>query len=223
VILFLDIEHPAALEDGEYRADRARTMEERRRKFEALSGHACVIRHYSDFRAEELEQGEVAALVTSGNRSLWEQYDLDSDFREFQTSLSQTAKPVLGICGGHQLIGLLLGGTAGPLRRLEPGEADIHPEYAAGFVKEWGFYPVEFERGEPLFAGFARSLVVRQAHFWELTRLPQCLVPIASNANCRVQALRHRDRPIYGVQFHPEFYDEEHTDGRELLRNFFKL
>ena len=223
MILFLDIEHPRALEDPEYRSERACTMEQRRERFEVLSGQPCEIRHYSDFRARELGDSRVTALVTSGNRSLWDQYDLESDFREFKTALEETAKPVLGICGGHQLIGLLLGGHAGPLRRLQPGETDIHLGYAPGFLKEWGFYSVEFARGDALFAGFERPLIVKQAHFWELTRLPECLFPIASNANCRVQALRHRERTIYGVQFHPEFYDEEHTDGRELLRNFFSL
>jgi GMP synthase (glutamine-hydrolysing) len=223
MILFLDIEHPAALEDPEYRADRARTMEERRQRFEFVSGHPCAVRHYAEFRACELEDIGVTALVTSGNRSLWEQYDLKSDFREFKTALEETRKPVLGICGGHQLIGLLLGGHAEPLRRLELEETDVHPGYAPGFLKEWGFYSVDVERADALFAGFDRPLIVKQAHFWELTRLPECLVPIASNPNCRVQALRHRDRPVYGVQFHPEFYDEEHTDGRELLRNFFSL
>jgi hypothetical protein len=53
VILFLDIEHPSALEDEAYRADRARTMEERRRRFE-LSRQPCAIRHYSEFRAGDL-------------------------------------------------------------------------------------------------------------------------------------------------------------------------
>ena len=223
MILFLDIEHPKALEDEAYRSDRARTMDERRRRFELLSGQPCAIRHYSEFRAGDLLASEVTGLVTSGNRSLWEQYDLDSDFREFRKAIDETAKPILGICGGHQLIGLLLGGHAEPLRLLRPGEIDIHPQYAAGFLKEWGFYDVDFIRGDPLFAGFNRPLVVKQAHFWQLTRLPACLIPIAGNENCGVQALRHRERPVYGVQFHPEFYDEEHTDGRELLRNFFSL
>jgi len=60
-------------------------------------------------------------------------------------------------------------------------------------------------------------------HFWHLTQLPDSLTAIASNDYCAVQALRNRERLVYGVQFHPEFYDAQHTDGRRLLQNFFSL
>jgi len=223
VILFLDIEHPSALEDAAYRSERVVTMEQRRRRFESLSGEPCIIRHYSDFRASELASREISALVTSGNRALWENYHIEADFREFKQAIGQTDKPVLGICGGHQLIGLLLGATAEPLRRLHPEESDIHPDYAPGNLKEWGYYEVEVGTEDPLFAGFDGRLLVKQAHFWHLTSLPQYLISIARNDNCPVQAMRHRDQPIYGVQFHPEFYDDEHIDGRLLLENFFSL
>jgi GMP synthase (glutamine-hydrolysing) len=221
LILFLDIEHPKALEDAIYRAERTQTMEERRSRFEALSGEGCSVRHYSHFRNDDLLRPDVTALITSGNRSLWEGYDLESDFRQLKQAIQETRKPVLGICGGHQLIGLLLGGRAEPLGPLAEGEPDVHPEYAPGLLKEWGYCQVEFAPGDPLFAGFGRPLVVKQMHFWHLTSLPDCLVSIAQNQNCPVQALRHRERPVYGVQFHPEFYDENHRDGQELLKSFF--
>ena len=223
MILFLDIEHPKALADPAYRAERDQTMEERRRRFEALSGEVCVIRHFSQFRSQDLWDPAISALVTSGNRSLWDEYDLESDFRQFRQAIHESRKPILGICGGHQLIGLLLGGQAEPLRPLQPAEPDIYPDYAPGFLKEWGYYQVAFAQEDPLFDGFERPLLVKQMHFWHLAALPPNLVSIAHNENCPVQALKHRERPLYGVQFHPEFYDEEHLDGRQLLRNFFRL
>jgi len=223
MIIFLDIEHPKALEDPSYRTERAQTMEQRRSLFEELAGETCVIRHYSAFHEDDLSRPEVNALVTSGNRSLWDEYDLESDFACFKQAILETRKPVLGICGGHQLIGMLLGGEASPLRKLEPHETDIHPEYAPGFLKEWGYSEVGFTAEDRLFAGFTRPLVVQQRHFWHLSGLPASLVSIAQNQNCPVQALRHRERPLYGVQFHPEFHDPEHLDGRRLLQNFFSL
>jgi GMP synthase (glutamine-hydrolysing) len=223
VIIFLDIEHPKALEDVTYRDTRVQTMEQRRRLFEELSGEPCQIRHYSNFQRSDVDAPEVTAVVTSGNRSLWEDYDLKRDFAEFAAVIRETLKPVLGICGGHQLIGLLLGGKAEPLRLLAPGEPDPNPTYAPGILKEWGFSDVTCAPAEPLFAGFDGKAVVNQMHFWHLTNLPDLLTAIASNQTCPVQALRHRARPVYGVQFHPEFYDAQHTDGRRLLQNFFSL
>jgi hypothetical protein len=72
-------------------------MEQRRRLFEEWSGETCHVRHYSDFRHEEVAAPDVSAVVTSGNRSLW------SITIWTGTSLNcrrdwGDAKPVLGIC-----------------------------------------------------------------------------------------------------------------------------
>jgi GMP synthase-like glutamine amidotransferase len=222
VILFLDIEHPKALADGAYRSERRETMEQRRRVFQELSAEPCRICHYSEFRREDLRSPDISSLVTSGNRSLWEDYVLAEDFAEFRGALEETAKPVLGICGGHQLIGMLLGGESAPLRRLAEAETDPYPQYAPGYLKEWGYYEVEFSP-DPLFAGFAGSIVVTERHFWHLVRLPESLRVIARNRNCPVQAIRHVTKLTYGVQFHPEFHDAKHPDGRRVLENFFSL
>jgi GMP synthase (glutamine-hydrolysing) len=222
MVIFLDIEHPKALEDESYRSERRGTMEQRRSLFQELSGEPCRICHYSEFRKEDLRSSDVSALVTSGNRSLWEDYKIAADFAEFHGALGETNKPVLGICGGHQLIGMLLGGESGPLRRLAEGEADPHPEYASGYFKEWDYFDIEFSP-DPLFAGFKDSILVTQRHFWHLVRVPQALRVIARNHNSPVQAIRHVTKTIYGVQFHPEFHDANHPDGGRLLQNFFSL
>ena len=175
MIIFLDIEHPKALEDTLYRDARIHTMDKRRRLFEELSGEACDVRHYSKFHRGDVAAPDVSAVVTSGNRSLWEDYDLDRDFVEFASVIRETRKPVLGICGGHQLIGMLMGGKAEPLRTLAPGEPDPNPSYAPGILKEWGFSDVHCDPADPLFAGFNGKAVVNQMHFWHLTQLPESL------------------------------------------------
>jgi len=48
-------------------------------------------------------------------------------------------------------------------------------------------------------------------------------VVLAANAECPVEAIKHKQRLMYGTQFHPEQYDDQHLDGRIILRNFFKL
>jgi GMP synthase (glutamine-hydrolysing) len=54
-----------------------------------------------------------------------------------------------------------------------------------------------------------------------VTVLPNGFVALASSANCNVQAMRHRDRPLFGLQFHPEV---EHTQfGSNIFQNFLKV
>ena len=222
MILFLDLEHPKELAEGALRVERKESMERRRLLFQELSGEPCRTCHYSEFRREELRSPDISSLVTSGNRSLWEDYNIAEDFAEFRGAIEEASKPVLGICGGHQLIAMLLGGESAPIRRLAAGEADIHPEYAPGFLKEWNYYEVEFSP-DPLFAGLRGRIVVNEAHFWHLVRMPESLRVIARNRNCPVQAMRQAGKLIYGVQFHPEVNDPEHPDGRRVLENFFSL
>ncbi|MEM2936517.1 MAG: hypothetical protein QW231_05010 [Candidatus Bathyarchaeia archaeon] len=38
-----------------------------------------------------------------------------------------------------------------------------------------------------------------------------------------IQAVKHKKRPLYGVQFHPQIYTEEHPDGKKILENFFRI
>jgi GMP synthase (glutamine-hydrolysing) len=45
----------------------------------------------------------------------------------------------------------------------------------------------------------------------------------ASNETCPIQAMQHEEKPLFGVQFHPELFDQEHPDGRQVLENFLNL
>jgi GMP synthase (glutamine-hydrolysing) len=62
-----------------------------------------------------------------------------------------------------------------------------------------------------------------EAHYCEVRELPPGFTLLATNDNCRVQAMRHPERPLYGTQFHPEGYTDYYADGQQLLRNFFAL
>jgi hypothetical protein len=47
--------------------------------------------------------------------------------------------------------------------------------------------------------------------------------PLGCAGFAGIEAMRHRTRPLYGVQFHPERYTDDHPDGRAILANFFRL
>ncbi|MFH1708894.1 MAG: gamma-glutamyl-gamma-aminobutyrate hydrolase family protein [Planctomycetota bacterium] len=129
----------------------------------------------------------------------------------------------LGICGGHQIIAHYHGGTLGPMRALAPGAPDLFPEYHPGQFKEKGMFPVDIVCADPLFAGLSLPCFVSESHYWEVRDAGPGLEVIARNGNAAVQAYRHRTRPIYGVQFHPERSSEAYPAGRTILLNFFRL
>lgn len=114
--------------------------------------------------------------------------------------------PVLGVCLGHQVIGHVFGGT------VLKGICPMH-----GKVTEIN------HDGSGIFAGLPRQYRVTRYHSLVLEEesLPSCLVVTARSGDGAVMGIRHRDFPIYGVQFHPEAVLTEY--GHALLGNFIKI
>ncbi|WP_394620641.1 aminodeoxychorismate synthase component I [Lentzea sp. JNUCC 0626] len=119
--------------------------------------------------------------------------------------LRRTTLPVLGVCLGHQIIGHLAGATV-----------------AAAPEPRHGHLAKVSHEGDPLFAGVPQEFVAVRYHSLSVQEpLPAELVPIAWADDGVLMALRHRDRPQWGVQFHPESVASGY--GREILRNFAEL
>jgi anthranilate synthase/aminodeoxychorismate synthase-like glutamine amidotransferase len=115
--------------------------------------------------------------------------------------------PILGVCLGHQAIGMVFGGRV--VRAPKP----VHGK--TSLVEHDGRGLFEGLRG-PLTVGRYHSLVVAEPDLpAELTVCGR-----ATDDGC-VMALRHRDWPVFGVQFHPESILT--SDGRHLLRNFLNI
>jgi GMP synthase (glutamine-hydrolysing) len=112
-----------------------------------------------------------------------------------------------------------------PMRALRPGEPQIGTVNtdSKGWFVEQGFYPIRIVQADPLFDGLPDPFIVRESHTCEVKTLPPGFDLLATNDNCRVQAMKHRDRPLYGTQFHPEAWQEEYPHGREIVRNFFRI
>lgn len=99
------------------------------------------------------------------------------------------------------------------MERLHPGEG------YEGARRERGFLPVE-AGGQGIFHGLPASVTVWHSHCDEVKSLPKGFHVTASNETCPIQAMQHDERPVFGVQFHPELYDAEHPEGRQILENF---
>ena len=202
----------------------------RKLRFEQLSGWPCLMMRYPWVTPEAVGRYPFRAIVISGFRHGWEEMDVTELYGLYDL-LHTTELPVLGICGGHQLIAhafvqdfrRVASFCDEPMRRLQPGEPDWEPEYHPGYFVEAGVQPVRVIHPDPLFARLPEVIYVRQSHYCEAKQLPADFRLLASNDNCHLQAMRHQQRTIYGVQFHPELYTDDYPDGRQVLSNFFAM
>lgn len=111
--------------------------------------------------------------------------------------------PIFGICVGAQFIALHFGGKVGP-----------------GSVPEYGKTEINFHNNDSIFAGVGNKIVAWENHNDEIKELPDDFVVSASSKNCKIQAFYHTERPLFGVQFHPEVENTER--GRDIFSNFIE-
>jgi anthranilate synthase/aminodeoxychorismate synthase-like glutamine amidotransferase len=111
--------------------------------------------------------------------------------------------PVLGVCLGHQAIVEAFGGEVGLANQLVHGKATL----------------VSHD-GKGLFAGIDGEFLAGRYHSLAATRVPEVFEVCATAADGEVMAIRHRDLPVDGVQFHPESVLT--PEGRTIARNFLE-
>ncbi len=113
--------------------------------------------------------------------------------------------PVLGVCLGHQCIGTVFGGKVSRAPRLMHGKTS----------------PI-YHHGQDLFEGLPSPFNATRYHSLIVEEpLPDCLEAQAFTKEGEVMALRHKESPTFGVQFHPESILTE--GGKVLLKNFLML
>lgn len=114
--------------------------------------------------------------------------------------------PILGVCLGHQSIGYAFGGKVVRSASLMHGKTSpiLHNE-------------------QELFAGLPNPFLATRYHSLIVDRptLPECLEVTAWVENGEIMGLRHKELPIWGVQFHPESILTE--GGMDLLKNFLTI
>lgn len=222
MLIYIDLEHPTVRDDPVLGPAHGQKRLQQKLRFEELSGRPCLLLRYELALAGWVERLRPAAVLLSGMMTEWDRYEsgwLDG----ILAVIRGWEGPMIGFCGGHQLIARAYGAEVGPMRALAGQEAEARPDFGAGLFKEDGFLPVRVVAADGLFAGLPAEIIVREEHYWEVKGLPAGFVRLAESENCRIQAIRHQQRPIFGAQFHPERYDDAHPQGRQLLLNFFHL
>src|SRR5438874_5590627 len=146
---------------------------------------------------DELKKLSPKGIILSGGpSSVYEPGAPKCDPRIFDLGV-----PVLGICYGMQLGAQLLGGQVKPAKAREYGRAKL-----------------KVISDDALVHGLPKETSVWMSHGDQVHELPGDFVPLATTPTCPYAAARHKTRPFYGVQFHPEV---THTPrGEQLFQNF---
>ncbi|MFN8492763.1 MAG: hypothetical protein U0350_34490 [Caldilineaceae bacterium] len=191
-------------------------------RLEDLSGEPCLVMRYHQVTPERLRMLPVQAVLVSGNMTEFEFYS-EASLAGLRAVMREAAYPLLAFCGGCQILAQTYGVAIGPIGALRAPanapQADV--VLAPGMVQERGFMPVDVRQPHPLFAGLGEAPVFFESHYWEVKSAPAGFRSYASTAQCQFQMLAHDTKHLFATQFHPEFYDEDHPDGRTLLANFF--
>jgi GMP synthase (glutamine-hydrolysing) len=150
-----------------------------------------------DISADDLKKMNPKGIILSGGpSSVYEPNAPKCDPKIFDLGV-----PILGICYGMQLGAQILGGQVKPAKAREYGRAKLTVKTQDPFVR-----------------GLPEETTVWMSHGDQVHELPPEFIALATTPTCPYAAAKHRTRPFYGVQFHPEV---THTPRGELLfQNF---
>ena len=108
-------------------------------------------------------------------------------------------KKLLGICYGAEILALTLGGTIRKTESIQKGNETIEILKDNLIIKN--------------------SIDAFESHAFEISKLPNMLITIGKSDNCKYEIIQHKEKLIFGTQFHPEMS----LDGNNLIENFCSL
>lgn len=165
-----------------------------------VGGDACQIIAYSEIDLSNIN--EFSAIILSGGHNFSVAGNMDKFEKEIEI-VKRFNGPIFGICFGFELISSIFGAK---LARLEK--------------KERGIIDIEVVCHDPIFQNIS-DFKVFESHRWVVKESPNELTALAKSKD-GIEAVKHKKRPIYGVQFHPEIFIDT-TCGDEIFYNFISL
>jgi len=167
-------------------------------------GAEVVVRRNDAISVDEIGELAPSAIVLSPGPCTPKEAGVTVDtIRRWGSSI-----PILGVCLGHQAIGEAYGGDVVRAERVMHGKTSQVCHDGTG-----------------IFAGLPSPMEVMRYHSLIVDRdsIPESLVitAVGQDDPSEVHAVRHREHPVYGVQFHPESVMTPH--GKALLNNFLEL
>ena len=169
------------------------------------AGGDVVLSDFETLPKMDLEaiNSSYGGVVLSGTEALYTRTADRTRFAVFIEFLPRITVPILGVCGGHQALALAYGG------KVAKASSPIQ-----------GFRTVTLEDKDTLLAGLPPKIKVMQSHREQVKQLPPNFIRTATSADIENEGMKHEVRPLYGVQFHPERWNEENTAGKRVLDNF---
>ncbi|MBI5252760.1 MAG: gamma-glutamyl-gamma-aminobutyrate hydrolase family protein [Desulfomonile tiedjei] len=190
--------------------------------------------HYQGLTAELAKERRPDFILLSPQNTPWHMYRDDDGVRlnaaknVLKKLILEERIPVLGICGGHQFLAMVFGGT---VDFIDSRLVGVFPEkYPKQAIAEKGIFDLETLGSDPIFSGVAthpgRFRVV-ESHHEEVKTVPEPFVNLARSRMSEAQLIRIPGMIVYGMAFHPERSGRspgnECSEGRIMLGNFVRM
>ena len=166
-----------------------------------MGAELCVIRN-DQATLDEIRAMNPSHIVISPGPGVPNDSGVSLDILQYMSE----STPILGVCLGHQAIGQVFGGVVKRAPRLMHGKTSMI-----------------YHEGDVMFAGVPNPFEATRYHslIVEKDTLPDCLLITASTDEGEIMGLRHKERPVFGVQFHPESILTKY--GPRILQNFLEV
>jgi GMP synthase (glutamine-hydrolysing) len=172
-------------------------------RLKGLGKHDCKILHHEKISKKTIRPN-LEAIILSGSLGYLSKKE---DCQKFKTEIDLVSDldiPVLGICFGHHVIGKAFGSEIKRDKRVK------------------GFKKVEVIDKDDIFAHVknGQKIDLLQNHRENVESIPADFSELAKSKTCKIEAMKHNTRPIYGVQAHVERANGKNPDGLRVLQNF---
>ncbi len=165
-----------------------------------LSKHAFQVIKYSEIGSVDLNDFD--AIILSGGHA----FTVEGHTAQLEKEIDlvkESTRPIFGICFGFEVIAQAFGA------KLELMKS-----------KEHGILDIEVIESDDIFLNI-NSFQVFESHRWVVKELPKDFISLARSKD-GIEAIKHKTRPVYAVQFHPEMFTEE-SCGDEIFNNFLNI
>ncbi len=160
---------------------------------------------YRTYENEFPEDDNYSAIIVGGGSSFYNYFDSSGDFLDGVEIIMNTSKPVLGICLGHQIIGKAYG-----------------VELKFDEERKWNI--LDIVKDDIIFTGVPEKSNVWENHLYALSEIPDVFDLLATDSDGTIQVIKHKEKYIYGFQFHPEKDDGKKINhGKMIFLNFIAI